>query len=311
LNGVTQIGDAAFSGCRSLVSVTIPAGVTTIGAWAFSGCDGFKDIALPSTIGSIGNRAFFGCGSLLAITVDPANKEYSGVDGVLFDRNQTTIAAFPGGKGGSYTIPDTVTDIQDGAFSGCDNLDRVLFPTGITRVPDGAFAEGSSLTNVTFSSTLARIGYWTFSGCSALPRITFPASLTQIGDGAFYGCNVLKEIYFEGNAPSAASGLASYLYFEPGPATIYYLPGTIGWDSAFRGRRLEPWKPQIQTTGSVFTITWARGKEVTVEASSTLMKPIWSTLGTISLNGGTSEFRDPEWTNSPARFYRLRAVTAN
>ena len=54
-----------------------------------------------------------GCTSLTAITVDAANPAYSSVDGVLFDKSQTTLLQYPDGKAGAYTIPDSVTSIGD------------------------------------------------------------------------------------------------------------------------------------------------------------------------------------------------------
>ena len=78
---VTSIGDRAFFGCSSLTSVTIPDSVTSIGPLAFSGCS-----------------------SLTAINVHAANPNYSSVDGVLFDKNQTTLIQCPGGKPDSYRI---------------------------------------------------------------------------------------------------------------------------------------------------------------------------------------------------------------
>jgi hypothetical protein len=271
---------------------------------------------LPSRVSSIGNRTFYGCGNLLVITVDPENKDFSSVDGVLLDKNQTTLVAFPGGRGGGYTIPGTVTDIQEGAFSGCDKLNSIQFPGGVTRIANGAFSGCGSLTQVTFPGSVARIGYGAFYMCGGLTELTFPASLTHIGDGAFYGCSSVKEIYFEGNAPSAGSSVASRLYFEPVPATYYYLPDTTGWESVFPRSRLAPWKPHVrairpsaapESNGFAFTITWARDREVAVEASDSLAQSAWSTIATLLLSGGASEFRDSGWTNSPTRFYRLRA----
>ena len=66
---------------------------------------------IPDTVTSIGDDAFSGCTSLTAIDVDPVNPSYSSLDGVLFNKAHTTLVAFPGGRAGSYTIPDSVTSI--------------------------------------------------------------------------------------------------------------------------------------------------------------------------------------------------------
>jgi hypothetical protein len=42
-----------------------------------------------------------------------------------------------------------------------------------------------------------------------------------------------------------------------------------------------------------------------VQASTNLLNPVWSPVGTNVFAGGSSLFRDAAWTNYPGRFYRL------
>ena len=107
---VTGIGDSAFSGCASLTEIILGNGTTNIGYAAFSGCTSLTNLAIPSTVLGIG-RAFAGCSSLLAITVDPLNPAFSDLDGVLFNRSQTVLKAYPPGRIGHYTIPGSVFSI--------------------------------------------------------------------------------------------------------------------------------------------------------------------------------------------------------
>ena len=80
------------------------------------------------------------CTSLTAITVDALNSAYSSVDGVLFNKSQTTLIQYPAGKAGtSYTIPNSVTSIGDSAFSGCTSLTSVTIATSVTSIGDEAF----------------------------------------------------------------------------------------------------------------------------------------------------------------------------
>ncbi len=90
-NSVTNIGDGAFGGCTSLTSVTIPDSVTSIGYWAFDSCTSLTSVTIPDSVTNIGDGAFWGCYSLTSIKVDGLNSVYSSVDGVLFDKNQTTL----------------------------------------------------------------------------------------------------------------------------------------------------------------------------------------------------------------------------
>ena len=102
-------------------------------------------------------------------------------------------------------------------------------------------------------------------------------------------------------------------------ATVYYLPGTTGWGTTFGGRPTALWllpNPLIltngpsfgvQTNGFGFIISWATNIPVVVEACTNLANPAWSPVGTNTLTDGSSYFSDPQWTNYPARFYRLRS----
>jgi hypothetical protein len=62
-----------------------------------------------------------------------------------------------------------------------------------------------------------------------------------------------------------------------------------------------------QTGGFGFTISWATNLPVVVQACGNLASPAWSPVATNLLVGGTSRFTDPQWTNYPSRFYRLRS----
>ena len=102
--GVTSIGNSAFSNCTNLANITIPASITSIGNDAFFDCTNLTSIAIPSSVVSIGNSAFSAC-SLTSITI-PSGVTSIGRD--AFSRNQLT----------SVTIPDSVTRIGDTAFGG-------------------------------------------------------------------------------------------------------------------------------------------------------------------------------------------------
>ena len=102
-SSVKSIGYAAFQSCSSLTSFTIPNSVTTIGEFAFSVCSSLTTINIPSSVTSIGLPAFAGCTSMTEITVNSNNANYSSANGVLFDKNKTTIIRYPLAKPGQPT----------------------------------------------------------------------------------------------------------------------------------------------------------------------------------------------------------------
>ena len=282
-SSVTSIGDYAFANCSSLPSVAIPQGVISLGSGVFSSCNSLTNLTIPASVTSIGTQAFYDDSHLAAIIVDPSNTNYSSLDGVLFDRNQTKLIQCPGGKTGNYSIPPGVTNLADSAFYNCRQLTRITIPSGVTQLGTYEFYSCTSLTNVTIPSSVTVIGtyafaedynllsitiptsvtrleYGAFYDCSSLASVTLPNNVTSLGDSAFYSCanltnvilgsgvtnlgpnafaycNSLSGVYCQGNAPSNGAGLFS----GATNATVYYLPGAIGFDATYAGRPTALW----------------------------------------------------------------------
>ena len=151
---VTSLGDDAFYHCSSLTSITIPNSVTSIGDSAFDGCSSLTSITIPESVTSIGDDAFYHCSSLTNINVSDNNKNYSSIDGVLFNKDKTVIIQYPSKKDGtSYAIPNSVTSIGRFAFSDCSSLTSITIPDSVTSIGNYAFASCSSLTNITYNGT--------------------------------------------------------------------------------------------------------------------------------------------------------------
>jgi len=210
-DSVTTIGERAFSHCYSLESVTIPGNVTTIGDYAFSDCTSLTSVTIPDSVTTIGRYAFSYCDSLTCITVDADNPNYSSLDGVLFDKRQTTLMRCPGGKTGAYTIPDSVTTIGYDAFSHCDSLTTVTIGDSVASIGYQAFFYCDSLTSVTIGDSVTTIGDEAFYHCDSLTTVTIGDSVTAIGDDAFYSCTSLESVHYHGcEEERAAIAIGSY-----------------------------------------------------------------------------------------------------
>ena len=160
--GITTIGEDAFSGCNDLTAVTIPATVNKIGNYAFSNCSSLTSITIPASMTKIGDYAFQSCGLE------------------------------------SITIPNNVTSLGQYAFSMCGSLETVTIGSGLTAIPSGAFSECSALTTVNFPNTIKTIGNSAFSYCTGLTGISIPNSTTTIGEYAFNNCTALESIHLSG-----------------------------------------------------------------------------------------------------------------
>lgn len=124
---VTAIGDSAFAYASGIDEVIVPSSVISIGAYAFRGSS-ISTVTLGSSIISVGNGAFADCRKLEAINVDGANPMYASRDGVLFDREMTLLLCYPSGRrDSSYTIPKSVTEIGNLAFTQCDALVKIRY----------------------------------------------------------------------------------------------------------------------------------------------------------------------------------------
>ena len=223
-SGVTNIGAYAFSDCTALTDVTIPNGVTAIGARAFYSTaitsvflphtvksiafyafanTKLASVSIPPSVTSIESGAFALCRMMTNIAVTDGNSAYTASDNVLFSKNMKTLHTFPGGKSGSYTIPDGVTRIGDYAFYDCDGL------TGTVTIPRG----------------VTEIGMCAFDNCSGIKSVEMPNTLTSLEASAF-AYSTLTEILFSGNAPTFG-----YNVFKNVTAKAYYPPAGSWTDS--------------------------------------------------------------------------------
>ena len=163
-NSVTSIGGEAFSYCRGLTSVTIGNSVTSIGDNAFGSCSGLTSVTIPNSVTSIGGEAFSYCSSLENINVELGNNNYSSIDGILYNKDQTSLLCCPGAKI-SVTIPNSVTSIGNDAFHGCYGLTSVTIPNSVTSIGNDAFYDCSGLTSVTIPNSVTSIGSYAFGYC--------------------------------------------------------------------------------------------------------------------------------------------------
>lgn len=243
---VVSIGDVAFYGRESIISITIPNSVTSIGGSAFKNCTNLVYVIIPNSISIIRGETFYDCTSLSSITIgsgvtsieDGAFGGCTSLTSVIWNaknyvRNEDSwqsspfeglapqITSFVFGDGvssipdyfcsnmsnvTSITLPNSVTSIGKYAFSGCSGLTTIVVPNSVTSIGGYAFEDCSSLTAINIPDNLTSIEHGTFSGCSGLTSLTIPKNITSISD-SFWGCTSLTSIVW--NAPHCSSCFSS------------------------------------------------------------------------------------------------------
>jgi hypothetical protein len=201
-------GKATITGYNGRAStLNIPAtlggySVTSIGSSAFFRCTSLTSITIPNSVTSFDGNVFNGCSSLTSITVDVNNTAYISKDGVLFNKNGTSLISWPDGKSAVYTIPDGVTSIGGYAFGYCESLISVTIPNSVKNIGACAFFDSTSLTSITIPNGVISIGDSAFYGCTSLTSVTIPNSITRIPWSAFYGCESLVSVIIPASVTS-------------------------------------------------------------------------------------------------------------
>ena len=149
-SNINEIEFGAFQGCRSLSSIELPNGLLSIGEYSFGGCSSLQEITIPSSVSKIADGAFGDCSSLNRIIVSSDNSNFISMDGVLYDRPQSRLIAYPAGKiDPYYSVSMGVSTIGDSAFSGSHWLEIIKIPASVSFVGNFAFG-GPNLKAVIF-----------------------------------------------------------------------------------------------------------------------------------------------------------------
>ncbi len=124
----------------AVTTIVVSDGVTSIGDRAFNDCTSLTSVAIGRSVSSIGTSVFRGCTSLVSIDVSEEDTSYCSVEGVLFNKDKTTLFQYPSSKSDTaYTIPDTVRSIGDYAFSGSTHLTSITIANSVTSIGTSAF----------------------------------------------------------------------------------------------------------------------------------------------------------------------------
>jgi hypothetical protein len=267
-----------------------------------------QDFTYTNTNGTITITGYTGPGGAVIIPGGINGLAVTSIGNNAFGGNTTLT---------SVIVPNSVTNIGGGSFAECANLASVTIGDSVTSIGGLAFNACTSLTRLSIPDSVTTIGVGlapvggTFGFCSSLTNVTIGKNVTNIGDYAFVLCGSMRSVYFRGNSPNLGAQV-----FDFSAATVYYLPTAAGWGPTFAGHPTKLWNAQAETNDASFGVRQNRfGFNIAgtaeipfvIEANTDLNVGPWVLLQSGTLTNGLVYFSDPQWTNYPSRFYRVRS----
>lgn len=193
---VTQIGRAAFDGCSTLETISIPASVTSIGDWSFRLCTSLY--SFKGAFATDDGRCLIQDGALKAFA-SAGLTHYSVPEGVT----EISMDAMGRNDLSSVTLPNSLRKIGLCAFMGCGNLTAIDLPDGLLSIGQQAFSD-CSFTTITIPSSVTSLGPWALLRCGELTSVTvLPAMPPTIGGDELFDADSTFPIYVPASSVDA------------------------------------------------------------------------------------------------------------
>lgn len=228
------VGQRMFGDCTNLMEIKLPDDAKSVGKDAFSNCPALTEITIPASAAEVTPSG--DCPVLERILVSKANAYFASVEGVLTDAAVRRIVWFPMGKVGEYSLPSTITEIGDYAFSHC-NLTKVVMPQGLTGMGQAVFY-GSKVEEVTLPDKLGTLPAATFQDCMALTTVRIGAGTELVSDYVFDNCPI-TDLYVEALVPPVCrdNAFATKGHDIKKDCTLHVPKGRVAYYKAAEGWR--------------------------------------------------------------------------
>jgi len=218
----TAIGSSAFYNCKTLSDLVLPNTVKKIGHSAFW-YSSLKSITIPASVSEFDDFHFFSsCNELSEIIVSKENPVFSSIDGILYNKNITSILRCPEACPAiELNIPEGVSTIVDHAFDGCKKIEKINIPETVTSIESYAFYYLTSLKSIIIPNTVEIIEQYVLLMCENLQDVTIGAYVKEIKDSAFNYDKKINTVTCMSTVPPSVSGSN---HFEPevyNNATLY------------------------------------------------------------------------------------------
>ncbi|MDE6478789.1 MAG: leucine-rich repeat domain-containing protein [Muribaculaceae bacterium] len=195
-----KLTSGIFADCTRLRDIILPATAISLDRNAFARCPALNAISISAGIEHLLPSSE--CPSLTEIKVSKANRNFSSIDGVLFNHDASEILWFPCGKKGDYQLPASITSILENAFAET-SITKLIVPATVTSISRGAFA-GSALAEIILPDNITNISEGMFQNCSDLKSVCLGSGTEFIGNYVFDGTAV-SSIYLKADIPPYAT----------------------------------------------------------------------------------------------------------
>lgn len=240
--GITEIPEALFKGCKLITEFTIPSTVTKIGNVAFSGCTALERVNIPDSVKEIGNGAFEGTTSLKDITLP---NQLESIGSYVFRYNSgVTSLRFPASiKRADWPLDDShistvtfgegITALPADMFHGADYVKKVKIPSTVTSIGNDCFRQ-SGIESVTIPDSVETIGNSAFNDCSSLYAVKIGSAVSKLPQYCFANCPVLQNVEIPETVTEMGDGVfyRTGLAFAKLPQSIHTIPGHTFEDCA-------------------------------------------------------------------------------
>ncbi len=197
--------------------------VTKIEKYALYNCPKVTSITIPNSIKQLSSSSFEDCHSLKSFNVNTENPNYSSTDGILFNKNRTTLIKYPRSKqGNQYNIPNSITKIGKNAFRD-SKLKTIIVPNSVVEIEAYAFKNCNSLTKINIPENIKNIEEHTFDNCKSLPYINIPQSVINIEEYAFYSCSSLTSL----TLPNGIQKIKDYAFRQCSSLKSINIPSNV------------------------------------------------------------------------------------
>ncbi|MDE6523128.1 MAG: leucine-rich repeat domain-containing protein [Muribaculaceae bacterium] len=207
-----KLTSGIFADCTRLRNIVLPSTAVCLDRNAFARCPALKTITISAGIEKLLPSSE--CPSLTEIRVSKANRNFTSIEGVLFNHDASEIVWFPCGKKGDYQLPATITSIRENAFAET-SITKLIIPATVTSISRGAFV-GSALTEIILPDNITNISEGMFQNCSDLKSVCLGTDTEFIGNFVFDG-TAISSIYLKVDIPPYATKDA----FINGMSTIF------------------------------------------------------------------------------------------